>query len=467
MHNLALSLTRPEEGAAGVSRTLTLIARFSHVRSNKQMARTISRRFVLKVGGATLLVGGLSRSRGARARQETIQIRAAGFVESQEQLEHTIAALEAYSEKFPNVQISPEFTDYDSYVDKLATEAAGGNAPDLMSTNADIEGEYSRRGVLRPLEEFVPSVIDLSDYSEGTVFSNTIDGQLFGIPNDCIAPSLIYNTAVFEEIGMEVPDQMWTWEQYAQTANDIAAAKGEGFYGTEDGGNSYIACDMFLRGRGKEFYTADRNLGFDQADLAAWLGFWQDLRESGGTPPGDIQALASGDDLSRTGLITGNAAILPQLTDTYFGLQALTENPLGIHLLPNGFEGSELTQHHYTYAGNSSSVSAKTEHADTVIDIIRFMHTDPEGIKIFYRGSGLVPASNTGRSTLRDEGSPDEQRILDYIDLILEDASTPRNPAIAGVSAILGRMNEEVAFNRLSVDEAAQQFFDEAAAKIS
>jgi hypothetical protein len=31
----------------------------------------------------------------------------------------------------------------------------------------------------------------------------------------------------------------------------------------------------------------------------------------------------------------------------------------------------------------------------------------------------------------------------------------------------LGRMNEEVAFNRLSVDEAAQQFFDEAAAKIS
>jgi multiple sugar transport system substrate-binding protein len=95
------------------------------------------------------------------------------------------------------------------------------------------------------------------------------------------------------------------------------------------------------------------------------------------------------------------------------------------------------------------------------------MHNDPEGIEIFYRGSGLVPASNTGRATLRDEGGPDEQRILDYIDMILEDASTPRNPAIAGVSAILRRMNEEVAFDRLSVDDAAQQFFDEAAANIS
>lgn len=431
------------------------------------MVQELTRRFVLKAGGATLLVGGLSRSRRVRARQDTIQIRAAGFVESQEQLEHTIDALKAYSAKYPNVQISPEFTDYGAYVDKLATEAAGGNAPDLMSTNADIEGEYSRRGVLRTLDEYVPSIVDLSDYSEGTIFSNTIDGQLFGIPNDCIAPSLVYNTAIFEEIGMEVPDQMWTWEQYAQTANDIAKAKGEGFYGTEDGGGSYIVCDMFLRGRGKEFYTADAGLGFDQADLAAWLGFWQGLRESGGTPPGDIQALATGDDLSRTGLITGNAAILPQLTDTYFGLQALTENPLGIHLLPNGFDGGELTQHHYTYAGNSSSISAKTEHAETVIDIIKFMHTDPEGIDIFYRGSGLVPASNTGRTTLRSEGGPDEQRILDYIDMILEDASTPRNPAIAGISAILRRMNEEVAFDRLTADEAAQQFFDEAAANIS
>ena len=427
----------------------------------------MSRRLLVQRGAAALVLSGFAGGRHASAYQDVIQIRAAGFVESQEQLEHTLQVLEAYSAKFPNVQISPEFTDYDSYVDKLATEAAGGNAPDMMSTNADIEGEYSRRGVLRPLDEFVPSVIDLADYSEGTVFSNTIDGQLFGIPNDCIAPSLIYNTAVFEEIGMPVPDQMWTWEQYAQTANDISQAKGEGFYGTEDGGNSYIACDMFLRGRGKEFYTADRNLGFTVEDLTEWLAFWQGLRESGGTPPGDVQALATGDDLSRTGLITGNAAILPQLTDTYFGLQALTEDPLGIHLLPNGFDGGELTQHHYTYAGNSSSVSAQSEHADTVLDIIRFMHTDPEGIEIFYRGSGLVPASNAGRATLAEEGGDDEQRILDYINMILEDASTPRNPAIAGVSAILRRMNEEVAFGRLSAQDAAQQFFDEAASKIS
>jgi ABC-type glycerol-3-phosphate transport system substrate-binding protein len=51
--------------------------------------------------------------------------------------------------------------------------------------------------------------------------------------------------------------------------------------------------------------------------------------------------------------------------------------------------------------------------------------------------------------------------------MILEDSANPRNPAIAGVSDILRRMNEEVAFGQLTVEEAAQQFFDEAAAIIS
>jgi multiple sugar transport system substrate-binding protein len=434
------------------------------------MSSHLTRRRLWQAGSAaaalTLLPSAAMR-RAALAWQDTIEIRAAGFVESQDQLRQTIAVLEAYMAAHPNVVIQPEFTDYDSYVDRLATEAAGGNAPDLMSTNADIMGEYSRRGVIRPLDEYVPDQIDLADYASGTVAGNTIDGSLYGIPNDCIAPALMYDTTVFEETGIPVPEPMWTWEAYAQLATDISEAKGEGFYGTEDGGRSYIQADMFFRGMGKEFYAPERQLGFNEEDLTAWYEFWQQLRESGGAPPGDIQALAAGDDLSQTGLIAGRAAILPQLTDTFVGLQNLTEHPLGIQMVPNGFEGDTLEQHLYTYAGNSSSISTQTEHADVVIDIITFMHTDPEGSVIFYSGSGMIPASAAGRATLRDEGSPGEITALDYIEEILTSTAPPRNPAIAGVSAILGRMNEEVAFGRLTPAEAAAQFFAEAASRIS
>lgn len=432
------------------------------------MKTRMTRRNALQVGGGVLGaaygLGIAGRSVGLHARaQDAAEIRAAGFVESQDQLQHTMDVLARYDELHPDVTISAEFTDYGSYTDRLAVEAAGGNAPDMMSTNGDIMGEYSRRGVLVPLEQYVPDPLDLTGYAEGTITGNRIDGKLYGVPNDCISPSLVYDTTVFEQTGIPIPEQMWTWEEYAQTANDISEAMGEDFYGTEDGGRSYIVCDMFLRGRGKEFYTAERGLGFNEEDLTAWFSFWQQLRESGGAPPADIQALATGDDLSRTGLIAGRAAILPQLTDTFVGLQNLTENPLGLHMLPNGFEGTDdLAQHHYTYAGNSTSISATTDHAEIVVDIIRFMHFDPEGVEIFYRGSGLVPASDEGRAELMQGASAGEKTVLEYIDLILPSAAGPRNPAIAGVSDILGRMNEAVAFGQLSVDEAAVQFFAEA-----
>lgn len=429
----------------------------------------LTRRTLLRtsiaLGGAYALVG--QRQWRAAAKANTQKIRAAGFVESQEQLQATLAVLQRYQDLHPGIEISPEFTDYGSYTDKLATETAGGNAPDMLSANADIMGEYSRRGVLRPLDEYVPGSVDLTDYTSGTVTGNTIDGKLYGIPNDCISTALIYDTTVFAATGVPVPDQMWTWEQYEQTANAIAQAKGKDFFGTEDAGGSYTTCDMFFRSMGKEFYTADAKLGFEEQDLEQWFSFWQRLRESGGTPPGEVQALSTGDDLTQTGLIAGRAAILPQLTDTYFGLQSLTEHPLGIHMQPNGFNGGTLTQHHYTYAGNSTSISQATDHADTAIDIIRFMHVDPEGISIYYGGSGLVPASNTGRATLRANATAAETTVLDYIQSILDSSpADPRHPAIAGVSAILTRMNEEVAFGRKNPADAAKGFFSEASSKI-
>lgn len=441
---------------------LESVARYQ--REKAKMFSKPTRRDLMRISGlATLGSMGLLRNPAgtkAAVRQESVEIRASGYVESQQQLTQTVAVLERYEELNPDVSIRPEFSDYSSYTTKLATEIAGGNAPDLMSMTTRLQSEYSERGVIRPLDEFVPDVIDLSDYAQGTVEANRFDGSLYGIPNDTISTTLIYNTVMFEEAGVSVPPDMWTWEAYMQTANELSEALGEGVYGTEDAGGSYTAFDMFLRGRGKDFYGAEGGVGFGEEDLAAWLAFWQEMRESGGCPPGEIQALSS-DEPSRTLLITGQAAMLAQLTDSYVGLQTLTEAELGLHLLPNGFEGEELDQHHYIYAGNSSSISADTEYADTVIDIIRFMTTDPEGVAIFYRGSGLIPPSDSARKLLREEASPAEARVVDYLESIIGNEGHPRHRAIPGITDILSRMNEEVAFNRLSVEAAVEQFFQE------
>jgi multiple sugar transport system substrate-binding protein len=426
----------------------------------------LSRRGLARVSIGAVAAAAMLGRPGRSLAQDAKRLRFGGYVESQEQLQQTLAVLKRYEELHPGVTINPEFTSFGSFTDKLATEATGGNAPDMFSVNLDLMGEYSRRGVIQPLDQFVPKPLDLADYVQSAVQANTRDGHLWSIPNDCVSPVLVYATAPFEKAGIPVPEQMWTWEKYAETSIALHKALGPRFWGTEDGGGSYIMLDLYLRAQGKMFFTADRKLGFKLPDLTEWLVYWQKMRDAGGVPPGDIQALATGDDLSRTGLISGRAAMLPQLTDAYVGLQNLTDAKLGMNMMPNGFASGEMKSHHYAYAGNSTAVWTKTPHTDLVIDIVRFMQMDPVGAGIFYNGSGMVPASAAGREWLAREGSDADRRVLDYIAMVQKGNAPPRNPNFPGVSGVLRRMNETVAFGKAKPEQAAADFIAEAERRI-
>ncbi|MCH1932529.1 extracellular solute-binding protein, partial [Shewanella sp. A25] len=43
----------------------------------------------------------------------------------------TQEAIEAFEEKHPNIKVEGAFADWGGYWDKLATQTAGGNAPDI------------------------------------------------------------------------------------------------------------------------------------------------------------------------------------------------------------------------------------------------------------------------------------------------------------------------------------------------
>ncbi|WP_421723081.1 ABC transporter substrate-binding protein [Bauldia sp.] len=423
----------------------------------------ISRRSVLR-GGTALAASAAFMRLPAFAQAESI--RAGGYVESQDQLRQTLAVWEAYEAANPGVEITAELSNFRAFTDRLAVEAAGGNAPDFFSVNVDLLAEYAARGVIRPLDEFVPDPLNLSDYLGSALAAATRDGQLFGIPNDAIAPTCIMNTASFEEAGVPIPPAMWTWEDMTDVAVAITDALGPRFWGMEDNGGNVIPSDVFLRGMGKSLFTPERTLNFTAEDLSQWFAYWADARERGGIPPGEVQALLSNEP-SQSGLVTGRVASTLTLTDSYVGLQTLMTDRLELHLMPNGHRGDdELKQHHYAYAGNSTAVWADGEHQERVIDIIRFMHFDPEGAAIFYRNSGMVPASKAGREALAREGTDADKAIVAYLDVLAENPAPPRLPGVPGMGGMLTRANEGVAFGQLTPLQAAQQFMDEVNAQL-
>ena len=76
------------------------------------------------------------------------------------------------------------------------------------------------------------------------MFSCTYDGKIVAIPNDAIAPAILVNTSKFEELGVPVPADMFTWEELHDTAVALSDAAGRGFWGMEDGGGNYVPCDI-------------------------------------------------------------------------------------------------------------------------------------------------------------------------------------------------------------------------------
>src|SRR3546814_687174 len=116
-------------------------------------------------------------------------------------------------------------------------------------------------------------------------------------------------------------------------------------------------------------------------------------------------------------------------------------HPDVLPILPNGLAGAgDSPQHQYTYVGNSTAVWTNSPHRDRIIDIIHFMTFDPEGVQIYYRNSGMIPASQAGRDDLAREGSDTDRKIIEYVELLQQNPAAPRYPGVTGMSGMqIGR----------------------------
>ncbi len=429
------------------------------------MTTSHSRRQFLKQ--STTAFGGFALTvvAGGALAQGNTKVRFSGFVESEEQLATTLKVLKAYMAKNPDVEIVPEFSSYRAFTDKLATEAAGGNAPDMFSVNVDLLAEYAARGVLTPLTEWIPDPLDVSEYQAGSVFSCTYAGEMYAMPNDAIATAIFFNPAKFEEVGVAVPEKFYTWETLLETSVALGKEHGRGFWGIEDGGGNNLACDIFLRAGGAALFTPEHTIGFNGEEMAKWFQYWEDMRKAGGAPPADVQAQA-GDNSASLGIVRGRSAMLVQTTDSFIGIGALMESPLDLMMLPNGFAGGEMKQHLYDYAGNSTGIWKNAVNKELCVDIIRFMHFDPEGVDLYYTGSGMIPASTAGLEKFGSSGSPEEKKLVDYLKMLREDPAPSRRPGVGGLGGIFRRHNEAVAFGDMTALEAGNSLTAEIDGKL-
>jgi len=371
----------------------------------------------------------------------------------------TRAALDAWQRLNPGAQVDSETVGWGDYWTRLATQAAGGNAPDVLQMDYRYIYEYARRRALRPLDEFMPEPLNIGDFGTANIDLGRVDGRLYGVAMGINSTAMLYDTTVFERLRIEPPKVGTTWEQFAEIVTQVARNAGRrGYFGTMDGGMMEPALEVFVRGRGRPLYADEGKLGMTRDDAAVWFDYWDKLRRAGAAAAGDVQALDR--QTPETSLIvTNRAAVAFTHSNLLIAHQGLMQNKLGMTAYPRGERPGQ-----YYKPSMLLSMSATTSNPRESARLIDFLSEAPEAGEALGVERGVPPSAKR-----RDQLAatvPEGDRIqIAYIASITSVVGQipPPPPSGAGeIEQLLKRVNERVAFNQLRVPQAAEEFVAEA-----
>jgi multiple sugar transport system substrate-binding protein len=370
---------------------------------------------------------------------------------------NTQAEIDAYMKANPNVKISGQPGEFNSYWDKLATQTAGGQAPDIIQMDMAYIAEYGTRGALLDL-----SGVDVSKFAEGTVDSGKINDKLVGINAGINSALLFANPKVFEKAKTDLPDDTtWTWDQLSEVAAEVASKAGVPV-GVADLVGSDPLFATFLRQNGKELFTPD-GLGFEAADAQAWYDLMVKFQKAKalGTPEQISEEIPK--PLDQSGLVVGTAAMMYYNSNQLEAVSAAAGGELMKMLRGPSLTGKATDRKTWYKASMLWSASAKTKNPEAAVAWINWFANDPAAADIDKAERGIPPNTEI-LAGVTPKLSEAQQVVAKYItDIKPEVGNTPIAPPPGGgtLQEVLERNGIEVMFGRTSTADAAQKFVDE------
>ncbi|WFF01295.1 extracellular solute-binding protein [Micromonospora sp. WMMD964] len=378
--------------------------------------------------------------------------------------EITEKALRLYSERNPRVTFRVTWQGVDGYYDRLATQAAGGNVPDLIQIDDAMLTEYARRQIILDLTDRVAdNHLDLRGLPEGLIRYGTVEGRTMAVAGGQTHMGVVFNRDLLRELRVPEPRGGMTWPEYFSWAGQVTDASDGQVAGTMDASGDYRALWLWLRSQGGEFYRGNQ-IGFGADELISWFELWQRARARRATPGGALVEQADSGEPGRQPVVTGLTAASFAWSHQLPELQRLTDAELGLTGLP-GAPGAQWARASMYWAAFRG-----TRHPDAVVDVINFLTTNGEAGTVLGHERGLN-ASLAVRSYA--EGSitdPAQRRAAEFgasIADLLGPAPAPPPQGHAKVRTLLVTAAERIRVRRDGTREATARFLSGAIAALA
>jgi ABC-type glycerol-3-phosphate transport system substrate-binding protein len=188
-----------------------------------------------------------------------------------------VQVAERFMQDNPDIIVSLIPTQYgsSSYRDKFIVAAQARSGPDVLMTDIAWSPEFAAMGVALPIDDYVG--VAAQEFFPGPVQTLTHEGSIYGLPYYTNALAMFYNRTAFEEAGLPVPEEGWTWEDFLTAVDTLSHGQMHGF-GLQAGWGGTFEWYPWVWQNGGEFLSEDLSEpAFNSPEALEATKFYLDL----------------------------------------------------------------------------------------------------------------------------------------------------------------------------------------------
>lgn len=384
---------------------------------------------------------------------------------NQKRNDTTQAMLEYFMEQNPGIKTESEFLDWSGYWDRLATQAAGNNLPDVIQQDNQYIGQYHSRDLLVNLDPFVEEgKLDVSNVSETVLQTGMFDGSLFALCSGLNAMTMIINPEYAAEAEVEVPLR-FSYEDIFDMSQKIYDATGKAAY--LPAGNGTI--QMMARDVGEQLFADDApELGVSQETLVRYFQYQKDFVDSEWSVSLDQLQHEVTAGVENTSIATGDSwNYFPGGSNQLDAIEGASGLSLELRMFPQIPDAPNESM--YLRPSMFFSVTTQSEHQDESVMFID-MFTNDQTAQDHLQAERGVPVSSEMREYLAPQVSEVQQKIFAYIGEV-EEVAVPFDPPYpAGSTEVMTLVDDYtslVRYGEMTPEEAAEMLIMESNAALA
>ncbi len=267
------------------------------------------------------------------------------------------------------VPVEVQVVNWDQYWTLLEAGATGGELPDVFWMHSNEAQKYMENDMLLDLTDRIASSqkLEMDKFPQDLKDLYTLDGKTYAIPKDMDTIALWYNKTMFDEAGIEYPNEDWTWDDYYDAAVKLTKKDGSQYGTTMGPSSNQDGWENMVYSMGGKVISDDKTKsGFDDPNTIKAMEYVEKLIQNA-MPPAATMSETGGDVLFQSGKVAmctfGSWMIAPMKQNDY-----VAEN-CAVAVLPKDAKTGRRVS---IYNGLGWAISAGTKNPDAAWELVEW-----------------------------------------------------------------------------------------------